>query len=89
VKLATHLHGRAIQENRSYGRNVSNLPVAFSMDTPLHFRNRVSSVDITTGYGLKDRGVGVRVPIGARCFSTPRRPDRLWGSFLGDKAAGA
>jgi hypothetical protein len=34
---------------------------------------------IATGYGLDDRGVGVRVPVGSRIFSSPRRPDRLWG----------
>jgi hypothetical protein len=36
-------------------------------------------VGIATGYGLDDRGVRVRVPVGARIFSSPRRPDRLWG----------
>jgi hypothetical protein len=34
---------------------------------------------IATGYGLDDRGVGVRVPVGSRIFSSPSRPDRLWG----------
>jgi hypothetical protein len=33
------------------------------------------AVGIATGYGLDDRGVGVRVPVG----SSPRRPDGLWG----------
>jgi hypothetical protein len=37
--------------------------------------NRDSSVGIATGYGLDDRGVGVRVPVGSRIFSSPRRPD--------------
>jgi hypothetical protein len=32
---------------------------------------------IATGYGLDDRGVGVRVQVGARIFCSPR-PDRLW-----------
>jgi hypothetical protein len=41
--------------------------------------SRDSSVGIATGYGLDNRGVGVRVPEGARNFSSPRRPDRLWG----------
>jgi hypothetical protein len=31
----------------------------------------------TTSYGLDDRGVGVRVPVGSRMFSSPDRPDRL------------
>jgi hypothetical protein len=37
-----------------------------------------SVVSISTGYGLDDQGVGVRVPVGSRIFSS-RRPDRLWG----------
>jgi hypothetical protein len=41
--------------------------------------SRDSSVGIATSYGLDDRGVGVRVPVGARIFSSPQHPDRLWG----------
>jgi hypothetical protein len=33
------------------------------------------SVSIATNYGLDDRGVGVRVPVGSRIFSTSPRPD--------------
>jgi hypothetical protein len=40
--------------------------------------SRDSSVGIVTGYGLDERGVDVRVPVGSRIFSPPRRPDRLW-----------
>jgi hypothetical protein len=40
------------------------------------------SVGIATGYGLDDRGVGVRVPGGSRIFSSPRRPDWLWAGVL-------
>jgi hypothetical protein len=29
-------------------------------------------------YGLDERGVGVRVPVGSRIFSS-RRPHQLWG----------
>jgi hypothetical protein len=54
--------------------------------TPLNFvlepslqRSRDSVVGIATGYGPDDRGFGVRVPVGLRIFSSPRRPDRLWG----------
>jgi hypothetical protein len=39
----------------------------------------VQLVGIATGYGLDGRGVGVRVPVGSRIFSSPRCPDELWG----------
>jgi hypothetical protein len=42
-------------------------------------RSRSSAVPIATGYGLDDRGFGVRVPLGSRIFSSPCRLDRLWG----------
>jgi hypothetical protein len=41
--------------------------------------SRDSAVGIATGYGLDDRGVVVRVPVGSRIFTSPC-PDRLWGS---------
>jgi hypothetical protein len=43
------------------------------------YRSRGSVVGIAAGYGLDDWGVGVRVPVGPRIFSTSNRPDRLWG----------
>jgi hypothetical protein len=43
-----------------------------------YFRGRDNAVGIATGYGLDDRGAGVRVPVGSRIFSSPRHPDRLW-----------
>jgi hypothetical protein len=49
----------------------------FGFMHPLN-RSRDSVVGTTTGYGLDDREVGVRVPVGSRIFSSPRRPDRLW-----------
>jgi hypothetical protein len=67
----------------------------------LYLYHRDSVVGIATGYRLDDRGFGVRVPVRSRIFSSPRRPDRLWGppSLLsngyrgalssGGKAAGA
>jgi hypothetical protein len=56
-----------------------------------------STVGIVTRDG---QGIGVRVPVGTRFFSSPRRPNRLWGpptsypmgtggSFPWGKAAGA
>jgi hypothetical protein len=54
--------------------------------------NSDSAVGIAAGYGLDDRGVGVRVPLGSRIFSSPRSPDRLqWlpGALsLGEKQQG-
>jgi hypothetical protein len=40
--------------------------------------NRVSIVGTVTAYGLDDREVGVRVPVGSRIFCSPRL-DQLWG----------
>jgi hypothetical protein len=56
-------------------------------------RSRDSAVGTATGYGLDDRGVGVRAPVESRIFSCPRRSDQLcgppnllsnvyWGLFL-------
>jgi hypothetical protein len=48
-------------------------------------------VGIATGYGLDDRGFGVRVPVGSRMFSSPRRPDRPWSppNILSNRYRGA
>jgi hypothetical protein len=55
------------------------------------YGNRDSSVDIVTGYGLGCRGIGVRVPVGIRFVSSPRRPAfypmGTGSSFSGGKAA--
>jgi hypothetical protein len=39
---------------------------------------RGSAVGIAIGYGLDDRGVGVRVSIGSSIFTSPYRPGQLW-----------
>jgi hypothetical protein len=44
------------------------------MDFILHDSRWDSVVGIATGYGLDERGVGVRVPLGSRIFSTSSRP---------------
>jgi hypothetical protein len=54
--------------------------------------SRDSSVGIVTGYGLDDRGVGVRVPVGSRIFSEVHPTSYPMGTgsyFPGGKAAGA
>jgi hypothetical protein len=70
-----------LMELRFYGRNNATVwrDVArnFCPFTE-SYGSRDSSVGIATSYGLDDRGVGVRVPVGSRIFSSPRRPDRLW-----------
>jgi hypothetical protein len=40
--------------------------------------SRGSVVSVATGYGLDDWGVGFRVPVRSRIFSSLNRPDRLW-----------
>jgi hypothetical protein len=41
--------------------------------------SRDSAVDIATSYWQNDRGVGFRVPVGSRIFTSSCRSDRLWG----------
>jgi hypothetical protein len=41
--------------------------------------SQILVVGLATGYGLEDQGVGVRVPVWARIFTSPCRPDGLWG----------
>jgi hypothetical protein len=40
-------------------------------------KNRVSAVNIVTGYQMDDEGVRFRVPIGLRIFSLSQRADRI------------
>jgi hypothetical protein len=49
------------------------------MVLPAYIGSWDSVVSIATRYGLDDRGIGVRVLVGSRIFSFPRRPYRLWG----------
>jgi hypothetical protein len=71
-----------------------------SSDT-VNNKSRDSSVGISLGYGLDNRGSSVRFPVGARNFSLHHRvqigsgahsasyPRGTGGSFPGSKAAGA
>jgi hypothetical protein len=47
--------------------------------SPQMVSSRDNSVSIVTGKWLDGQGVGVRIPIGSRIFSSPRFPDRFWG----------
>jgi hypothetical protein len=60
-------------------KRVTYIKISYFSNT-YYNSSRDSVVVIATGYGLDDRGVGVRVPVESRIFSSPRRPDRLWGS---------
>jgi hypothetical protein len=57
----------------------------------VHHRRRDSAVGMATGYRLDGRGFGFRALVGSRIFSSPRRPDRLWGppSLLSNGVPGA
>jgi hypothetical protein len=72
----------------------------FCLSVVLSRCKAVGSVGIATGYELDDQKVGIPVPAGSRIFTSPCRPDRLWGPpsllyngyrgpFPGSKAAGA
>jgi hypothetical protein len=47
--------------------------------TGTRISSRGSIVRTATGYEMDNRVVGVRVPVGSKMFSSPCRPDRLWG----------
>jgi hypothetical protein len=59
-----------------FGRNIYYFELFVVL---LLLYSRDSAVGIATGYELEGRGVGVRVPVWARFFFSPRRSDRLWG----------
>jgi hypothetical protein len=54
-------------------------------ETPAHYFRFIQIhllgwwAGIATGYGLDDRGVGLRVPVRSRILSSPRRPHWMWG----------
>jgi hypothetical protein len=43
------------------------------------FYSGVYKTGLATGYGLDEGGVELRFQIGSRIFTSPYRPDRLWG----------
>jgi hypothetical protein len=42
-----------------------------------------TAVGIATGYGLDDRGIGVRVPVGSRIFSSGSGASLLCNGYRG------
>jgi hypothetical protein len=60
----------AIKSARIKFRKYKSINQSMSLD---------SVVGIATGYGVHDLGAGVRIPVGSRIFTSPYRPDRLWG----------
>jgi hypothetical protein len=60
-------------------RVVSFTHLPFYPRYPVDMKSRDGVVGIATGYRLDDREVGVRVPVGSKIFSSPRRPERFWG----------
>jgi hypothetical protein len=58
-----------------------NIMFLIKLSTIQNMVSRDSIVGVATGYGLGDRGVGVRLPIGSRIFSSPLCPDWLWDPF--------
>jgi hypothetical protein len=56
------------------------IPKASSAASVVHnppLLERAEIGEIQTGYGLDDRGIGLRNPAVSRIFSSSRRPDRL------------
>jgi hypothetical protein len=74
-----------IKDSSQYGRHIIpqkfyNHIILYSVIYIFYIKSRESRdsvVGIATSYGLDDRGVGVRVPVGSKIFSSPDRPDRL------------
>jgi hypothetical protein len=64
---------RSVNDNNN-GRNSVLKRILFNTENIRRGRDR--AVGIATGYGLNN---GVRLPVGSRIFSFPRRKDRLWG----------
>jgi hypothetical protein len=79
-----HLHFQSVRQAKIAARSK---PVSFRTIRCYNSRAggyRDRAVGIATGYVLDDRRVGVRVPVRAKFFSSPRRPNQFWSppSFL-------
>jgi hypothetical protein len=73
------MRGRQAPVQPKAGGNPLSAVYGYLFATAFHICcSRGSVVGTATGYGLDDWGIGVRVPVGSRISSSPRRPDRLW-----------
>jgi hypothetical protein len=63
--------------NREVCRSATALCCLYLSVTKRDYRSRDSVVGMATSYVLDDLGVGVRVPVGSRIFSSPYRTDWL------------
>jgi hypothetical protein len=77
--LALVFHGGAQSLSDIFWLCSENKCSTISLFKGWNDRSQGSTVGVGTGYGLDDRGVGVRVPVGSRIFSSLHCPDRLWG----------
>jgi hypothetical protein len=68
-----------LEADRSPLSSVGVKNVGATPPLPIRFHGYDSSVGTASGYGLEDRGVGVRVPVESRIFFSLHHPDRLWG----------
>jgi hypothetical protein len=62
-----------------YVPHIQHVTENVSFCTIFKSRSQNSVVGIATSYSLDDREVRVRVPVGSRIYSSPNRPDRIWG----------
>jgi hypothetical protein len=86
----SRLNTRAVRISQYFMQSEGSLPCSQEPSTGPYpepdqsntyhpIRSQSSVVGIATSYGVDDRRFGVRVPVGTRIFSSPSRPDRLWG----------
>jgi hypothetical protein len=79
-KFTPKIHGKTVDYiDQSLARKASSPwdhQVVGFFCRPLILKSRDSVVGIATCYGLDDREVGVRVPVGSRMFSSQSCADR-------------
>jgi hypothetical protein len=60
-------------------RNLTLSVLNYKFEEHLSNKSLGSAVGITNGYWLRDGAVRVRVPVESIIFTSPYRPDPLWG----------